>query len=96
MIKFLVDSAKGINTSKINKEVNPMTEETTQDVAVEKTDAVVENVEVAPEADAKADTVEAVTEEITEKAAKAHPDKESPAEDATEPANAETMEEVRN
>ena len=95
MIKFLVDSAKGINTSKINKEVNPMTEETTQDVAVEKTDAVVENVEVAPEADAKADTVEAVTEEITEKAAKAHPDKESPAEDATEPANAETMEEEK-
>ena len=95
MIKFLVDSAKGINTSKINKEVNPMTEETTQDVAVEKTDAVVENVEVAPEADAKADTVEAVAEEITEKAAKAHPDKESPAEDAAEPADAETMEEEK-
>jgi len=28
MIKFLVDSAKGINTSKINKEVSPMTEKT--------------------------------------------------------------------
>lgn len=41
MIKFLVDSAKGISTIKITKEANPMTEETTQ---------VVEDVEVAPEA----------------------------------------------
>jgi len=41
MIKFLVDSAKGISTIKITKEANPMTEETTQ---------IVENVEVAPEA----------------------------------------------
>ena len=48
MIKFLVDSAKGINTSKINKEVQPMTKSKTQ---VEKTD-VVEDVVVAPEADA--------------------------------------------
>jgi len=96
MIKFLVDSAKGINTSKINKEVNPMTEETTKEVSVEKTDAVVENVEVAPEADAKADTVEVVTDEIVEKAAKpAHPDTESPAEDAAEPADAESMEEEK-
>jgi hypothetical protein len=45
MIKFLVDSAKGISTIKITKEVNPMTEAT--DTAV---DAVVENAEVAPEA----------------------------------------------
>ena len=60
MIKFLVDSAKGINTSKINKEVQPMTKSKTQ---VEKTD-VIENVMVAPEADA-------VTEEVTEEVAKA-------------------------
>ena len=57
MIKFLVDSAKGINTSKINKEVQPMTKSKTQ---VEKTD-VVEDVVVAPEADA---VVEEVTEEV--------------------------------
>ena len=56
MIKFLVDSAKGINTSKINKEVQPMTEETTIDAAVENTDAVVENVEVAPEVDTVVET----------------------------------------
>ena len=58
MIKFLVDSAKGINTSKINKEVQPMTKSKTQ---VEKTD-VIEDVVVAPEADA---AVAEVTEEIT-------------------------------
>jgi hypothetical protein len=44
MIKFLVDSAKGIRTIKITKEVNPMTETT----AV--LDTPVENAEVAPEA----------------------------------------------
>ena len=54
MIKFLVDSAKGINTSKINKEVQPMTKSKTQ---VEKTD-VIEDVMVAPEAVAE------ITEEI--------------------------------
>ena len=45
MIKFLVDSAKGISTIKITKEVNPMTEAT--EVAVE---SAVEEVEVTPEA----------------------------------------------
>jgi hypothetical protein len=44
MIKFLVDSAKGIKTSKTNKEVNHMTE------ATEVLDTPVENAEVAPEA----------------------------------------------
>jgi hypothetical protein len=52
MVKFLVDSAKGINTSKINKEVQPMTNDTTVDSTVEKTEEVVESVEVAPQADA--------------------------------------------
>jgi len=86
MIKFLVDSAKGINTSKITKEVNPMTEETTAVVEAPEApaaEAVVESVEVAPEADAKADTVEA-EDETTEKAAKPHADEETPAEDAGE------------
>jgi hypothetical protein len=60
MIKFLVDSAKGISTIKITKEVNPMTEST--ETAV---DAVVENAEVAPEAQ-PAEVVEtpAVAEEV--------------------------------
>ena len=57
MIKFLVDSAKGIDLSKMNKEVSPMTEENTtpaDEAVVEKSD------EVAPEADAVVETVETV------------------------------------
>jgi uncharacterized protein YoxC len=55
-VKFLVDSAKGIRTIKMTKEENPMTEETTVvEETLEKSDAaVVENVEVAPEAPAEA------------------------------------------
>jgi hypothetical protein len=78
MIKFLVDSAKGINTSKINKEVNPMTETTNEVVEeiVEKSDATVVETQVAPEA---------IVEESTdaEKAMKPA-DEETPAEDASE------------
>ena len=56
MIKFLVDSAKGINLSKMTKEEDPMNE-TTEDVV--KNDDVVEEAKVAPEADtATEDTVE--------------------------------------
>ena len=47
LIKFLVDSAKGINTIKITKEVNPMTESTQAVV-----ETAVESAEVAPEAQA--------------------------------------------
>jgi hypothetical protein len=54
MVKFLVDSAKGISTIKITKEVSPMTEETTN---------VVENVEVAPEAQAEVVETPAVADE---------------------------------
>ena len=63
MIKFLVDSAKGINTSKINKEVQPMTENTEAVAEVIETEAAVEveKSEVAPEVDA---VVEAPTEEV--------------------------------
>jgi hypothetical protein len=63
MIKFLVDSAKGINTSKINKEVQPMTENTETVAEVIETEASVEvaKSEVAPEVDA---VVEAPTEEV--------------------------------
>jgi hypothetical protein len=59
MIKFLVDSAKGINTSKINKEVSPMTENTEMVAEVLETEAPVEveKSEVAPEADANTQEV---------------------------------------
>ncbi len=65
MVKFLVDSAKGINTSKINKEVNPMTEENT---VVEETTEVTKSEEIAPEADA---VVETPAEEVAENAEEA-------------------------
>ena len=63
-VKFLVDSAKGIRTIKMTKEENPMTEETmVAEETIEKSDAaVVEDVEVAPEAPAEA-VVEAPAEE---------------------------------
>ena len=61
MIKFLVDSAKGISTIKITKEVSPMTEATGAVL-----DTVVENVEVAPEAQpAVAQEAIAVVEEAS-------------------------------
>ena len=88
MIKFLVDSAKGINTSKINKEVQPMTENTEAVAEVIETEAAVEveKSEVAPEVDA---VVEAPTEEVvkadevvaTEEVAKSE---ETPAVDVVE------------
>jgi len=69
MIKFLVDSAKGINTSKIMKEVSPMNETTNEVVEdiVEKSDDVVAETQVAPEADAVVEEQPAA-EEVTEKA----------------------------
>jgi len=64
MIKFLVDSAKGINPIEINKEDN-MTDEVTNEAAAE--DVVVdEAVEIAPEADAAVE-VEAVETEKADK-----------------------------
>jgi hypothetical protein len=66
MIKFLVDSAKGINTIEINKEVSPMTEATNEavEVAVETVaeEAVVEEAQVAPEADAPVEAAEGSVE----------------------------------
>ncbi len=65
MIKFLVDSAKGISTIKITKEVSPMTEAT--EAVVE---TAVEEVQVAPEAQpaevvAEATEAPAVVEEAS-------------------------------
>jgi hypothetical protein len=65
MIKFLVDSAKGINTSKITKEVSPMTDKQNEAVAETVEDIAVE-AQVAPEADAVAEAVEEAVEAPTE------------------------------
>jgi uncharacterized protein YoxC len=93
MVKFLIDSAKGINTVKMTKEVSPMTDATEE--LVEKTDEVVEEVEVAPEADAEAvdtEPMEAAPEEETaEKAdtvdAEAEVEKSDAAEEEVEKAD---------
>jgi hypothetical protein len=71
MIKFLVDSAKGINLSKMTKEEDPMNE-TTENVVedVVKSEDTVEAAQVAPEADAVVEEapVAEATEEVEEKA----------------------------
>jgi hypothetical protein len=68
MIKFLVDSAKGINTIEIKKEASPMNETTITEDVVEKSDDVVEESQVAPEADATTeDAVEKSYSEDKEK-----------------------------
>jgi uncharacterized protein YfcZ (UPF0381/DUF406 family) len=72
-IKFLVDSAKGIKTIKMQKEESPMTEETNvaPEALVAEDAPVVENVEVAPEANAEAETAAPVTEAVVETPAEA-------------------------
>jgi hypothetical protein len=79
LVKFLVDSAKGINTIEINKE-DSMTDEIMNEVPAEEV-AETEAVEIAPEADAEVEEVaveaetedvateEVVTEEVTEEVA---------------------------
>jgi len=100
IVKFLVDSAKGID-AKISKEENPMAKKNkTEEVEVTKSE------EIAPEAVAetpvveteKADEVVVETTEVadTEKAAKKpHPDEENAAEDAAEGPNAEMEEDAK-
>jgi hypothetical protein len=84
MIKFLVDSAKGINTSKMKKEEDPMNE-TTENI-VEKNDDVVEQAQVAPEADAEttADVEKAYSEEDKDKEEKSMDEEEKKADDMKE------------
>ena len=80
MLKFLVDSAKGIRTIKITKENNSMAEET--EVAAEapaEAALVVEDVEVAPEATEQVIAeAEAVVEEAAAETAIAKTDEVAP------------------
>lgn len=64
MIKFLVDSAKGIDLSKMTKEASPMNETTEE--AVVKADDVVEETKVAPEADAEEAVDKSYSEDMEE------------------------------
>ena len=85
MVKFLVDSAKGISTSKMTKEEDPMAK-TSKAVneLVTKSDEIVEEAQIAPEAVEKAETVD--TNSISEKAMKkpAKDEEESAADAASE------------
>lgn len=66
-VKFLVDSAKGINTSKIDEEEDPMADEAKEtDVIEEVTESVVEDVEIAPEAQSEVEPTEEAAEVATE------------------------------
>jgi hypothetical protein len=80
MIKFLVDSAKGIKTE-INKEVSPMSETTITEDIVEKSDDVVEESQVAPEADAT--TEDAVEKSYSEDKEKSMEEEKMEEEDET-------------
>ena len=93
-LKFLVDSAKGIRTIKITKEENPMTEETMAvEETLEKSDtAVVENVEVAPEAPAEVAVADAPA--VAEEAAVEAPVAEAVAEAEAPVADAPVAEET--
>ena len=87
-IKFLVDSAKGIKTIKMQKEASPMTEETNTVAEAPVADApVLENVEVAPEAQTE---VEAPSEAP---AVAADAPVEAPAEESAATADAVVAEE---
>ena len=91
LIKFLVDSAKGIGTE-ITKEVSPMTDETTElvdvvDEVVEKSD------EVAPEADAAAESEVAIETKADEEV---EVEKAADAEAEVEVEKAETTEEAES
>ena len=81
MIKFLVDSAKGINTIEIKKEVSPMSETTITEDIVEKSDDVVEESQVAPEADAT--TEDAVEKSYSEDKEKSMEEEKMEEEDET-------------
>jgi hypothetical protein len=94
MIKFLVDSAKGIKPIEINKEVGPMTDTTNEvvDAPAEDAvvaDAIVEESQVAPEADAEVEA-EATEEVVTEKSEEV-PAEEVTTEEAVEEATAEDV-----
>ena len=98
MIKFLVDSAKGIRTIKMTKEVNPMTEETTADAVATEAPAeeVVENVEVAPEvtAEAPAEVAADVVAEAPSEVAEEAPSAEEPVVEAAPVADAPVADET--
>jgi hypothetical protein len=92
MVKFLIDSAKGINAIEITKEVSPMTDATEE--LVEKSDETVEEVEVAPEADAEAEEVVEAAETEADADVEKSDNVDEAAAEAAEDADAEVAEEA--
>ena len=92
MVKFLIDSAKGINAIEITKEVSPMTDATEE--LVEKSDEIVEEVEVAPEADAEAEEVVEAAETEADADVEKSDNVDEAAAEAAEDADAEVAEEA--
>jgi hypothetical protein len=98
MVKFLVDSAKGINTIEINKEVSPMTDTTNEVVEVVAQEAVVEETtveesQVAPEAETVVEETTVEADADVEKAAKPSGETMDPEMDAEEDATEEVEDE---
>jgi hypothetical protein len=91
MIKFLVDSAKGINLSKMNKEEDPMTE-TTESI-VEKSEDVGEDSQVAPEAETTAEDVVKADEAEVAKAENMEEEKSYDEEKSEEETKSDDMDE---
>jgi len=94
MIKFLVDSAKGINTIEIKKEVSPMSETTITEDIVEKSDDVVEESQVAPEADAT--TEDAVEKSYSEDKEKSMEEEKMEDEDETKSEDEKSEDEMKS
>lgn len=85
MIKFLVDDAKGITASKINKEVSPMTENNVAETAIEKSEVAPEAETVAEDVVAEVAAEEVVESEVVEEETIEKSVDESPVEDTVAP-----------
>jgi hypothetical protein len=85
MIKFLVDDAKGITASKINKEVSLMTENDVAETAIEKSEVAPEAETVAEDVVAEVAAEEVVESEVVEEETIEKSVDESPVEDTVAP-----------
>jgi hypothetical protein len=95
MMKFLVDSAKGINLSKMTKEVSPMTDKMNEvaEAAVTKSDEVAPEADALVEAVATEDVAKADTPEVAKTENMEEDEEKSYSDDEEEKKKSETMDE---
>jgi len=95
MMKFLVDSAKGINLSKMTKEVSPMTDKMNEvaEAAVTKSDEVAPEADALVEAVATEDVAKADTPEVAKTENMEEDEEKSYSDDEEENKKSETMDE---